>query len=148
MATNGIISFGVEFPHFSAALFPTESAATYFDFAVAPYWADNDARLNGRVSWEMYSTGDSQTTDDIIERINEFINENEDSDFAGNFTFIGTWTEMHPFPAGASAILAAPYLEQVSGVSNGCITSLYLNSYYIQSEYFNRYLPLFHENLD
>ena len=115
MGTNGIVSFGVEFPHFSAALFPTESAATYFDFAVAPYWADNDARLNGRVSWEMYSTGDSSATDDIINRINAFINANVDSEtnFAGNFAFIGNWTEMHPFPAGASVILAAPYLEHV-----------------------------------
>ena len=115
MSTNGILSFGVEFPHFSAALFPTESAATYFDFAVAPYWTDNDARLNGRVSWEMYSTGDSTLTDDIIDNVNTFINTNtNETDFVGNFVFVGSWSEMHPYPAGASPALAEPYLDNVS----------------------------------
>ena len=112
---NGIISFGIEFPHFSAALFPTESAATYYDYAVAPYWADNDARLNGRVSWEMYSTGDSSVTDDIIDRINQFINTNtNETNFAGTFVFVGFWEEMHPYPAGAGSIQAQPYLNHVS----------------------------------
>ena len=110
------MSFGIEFPHFSAALFPTESAATYFDFAVAPYWADNDARLNGLVSWEMYSIGDGAAADDIIQRVNDFINANTvETDFEGNFIFVGFWEEMHPYPAGASPIQAEPYLDSVSG---------------------------------
>ena len=117
MATNGILSFGRGFSHFFASLFPTESAQTYFEFAVAPYWSDNDARLYGRVSWEMYSTGDDATTDNIIESVNSFINMNtEEIDFAGNFVFVGTWSEMHPYPAGASEQLAEPYLENVSGI--------------------------------
>ena len=109
------MSFGIEFPHFSAALFPTESAATYFDFAVAPYWADNDARLNGLVSWEMYRTGDDAAADDIIQTVNDFINANTvETDFEGNFIFVGFWEEMHPYPAGASPIQAEPYLDSVS----------------------------------
>ena len=115
MSTNGVVSFGIEFPHFSASLFPTESAATYYDFAVAPYWSDNDARLNGQVSWEMYRTGDSSATDDIIQDVNAFINLNtNETNFAGNFIFVGFWEEMHPYPAGASPIQAAPYLNSVS----------------------------------
>ena len=115
MATNGIISFGIEFPHFSAALFPTENAETYFDFAVAPYWTDNDARLYGQVSWEMYSTGDRADTDNIIQTVNDFINVNtNETNFAGNFIFVGNWKEMHPYPAGASEFQAAPYLNMVS----------------------------------
>ena len=115
MGTNGIISFGIEFPHFSPAVFPTGSASTYYDYAVAPYWADNDARLNGLVSWEMYSTGDSNITDEIIDHINEFINLNtNETDFVGNFVFVGFWEEMHPYPAGASDSQAQPYLSHVS----------------------------------
>ena len=115
MGVNGIISFGVEYPHFAAALFPTELAETYYDFAVAPYWADNDARLYGTVSWEMYSTGESDTTDDIIETVNSFINMNtNETDFAGDFIFVGFWEGMHPYPAGASESQAAPYLNFVS----------------------------------
>ena len=114
MSTNGVISFGVEFSHFFPSLFPTESAVTYYDFAVAPYWTDNDARLNGRVSWEMYSTGDSAVTDDIIDDVNTFINTNtNETDFVGNFLFVGFWEEMHPYPAGASSIQAEPYLNHV-----------------------------------
>ncbi|CAI8033001.1 Low-density lipoprotein receptor-related protein 6, partial [Geodia barretti] len=112
MSTNGIISFGVEFPHFSPSYFPTVSASTYFDYAVAPYWADHDARLHGTVSWEQYSTEESTETDDIIARVNEFINTNtEETNFAGNFVFVGNWREMHPYPAGASQLQAAPFLD-------------------------------------
>ena len=118
MATNGIISFGVEFPHFSASLFPTESVATYFDFAVAPYWADHDARLHGAVSWEMYSTGDNSETNAIIGNINTFVNENapNGTGFVGNFVFVGNWREMHPYPAGASETQAEPFLTMVSAL--------------------------------
>ena len=114
MATNGIISFGLEFPTFSPALFPTGNIETHYDYAVAPYWSDNDARLNGRVSWEMYSSGESEDTDDIIDTVNQFINENtEDSSFNGTFLFVGFWEGMHPFPAGADPSLATPYLDSV-----------------------------------
>ena len=120
MSTNGIISFGVEFPHFSPSYFPTVSASTYFDYAVAPYWADHDARLHGTVSWEQYSTEESTETDDIIARVNEFINTNtEETNFAGNFAFVGNWREMHPYPAGASQLQAAPFLDMVSSFSMG-----------------------------
>ena len=117
VGVNGVISFGLEFPHFSPSLFPTESTDTYFDYAVAPYWSDNDARLNGLASWEMYSSGDSesQNTDDIIDTVNQFINANtNETDFVGTFVFVGFWEEMHPYPAGASSIQAEPYLNSVS----------------------------------
>ena len=124
MSTNGIVSFGVEFPHFLSSLFPTESAVTYYDFAVAPYWTDNDARLNGHVSWEMYTIGDSSVTDDTIQTVNAFINKNtNETDFVGNFVFVGNWSEMHPYPAGASDFQALPYLNYVSVpllISNYC----------------------------
>lgn len=114
MATNGLISFGLEFPHYAAALFPGDSIDTYYDYATAPYWADSDARLNGRVSWEMYSTGDSNATDENIDSVNDFIHVNEhDTNFKGTFMFVGFWEGMHPYPAGSDPALATPYLTSV-----------------------------------
>lgn len=105
----------MEFPTFSPALFPTGSIETYYDYAAAAYWADNDARLNGQVSWEMYSTGDSTATDDIIQNVNTFIRDNtDDTTFTGTFMFVGFWEGMHPYPAGSDSSLATPYLESVS----------------------------------
>ena len=116
MSTNGLISFGDIIAFFTSSLFPTESATTYFAYAVAPYWSDNDARLYGRVSWEMFALGDSPLTDDIIGRVNDFININVEnaSSFAGSFVFVGSWSEMHPYPAGANEQQAIPYLNNVS----------------------------------
>ena len=114
MATNGLISFGLEFPTFAPSLFPTDDAEVYYDYVTAPYWADNDARLNGRVSWEMYSTGDSPATDDIIGSVNDFLSTNGyGDDFVGTFMFVGFWEGMHPYPAGSDPTLAAPYLNSV-----------------------------------
>ena len=76
---------------------------------------DNDARLNGRVSWEFYSTGETSDTDATISEINTFLNMNtNETDFSGDFVFISFWEEMHPYPAGASAGQAGPYLMHVS----------------------------------
>ena len=65
----------------------------------------------------MYSTGDRADTDDIIQTVNDFINVNtNETNFAGNFVFVGFWEEMHPYPAGASDTQAAPYLNHVSSI--------------------------------
>ena len=112
MAVNGIISFGARFTNYIPILFPTDNIDIY---VLAPYWADHDIRLYGNVSWEMYSTGDTPTTDDIIDMVNNFINNNtNETDFVGHFMFVGFWEETHPFPAGSSETQAAPYLTSVS----------------------------------
>ena len=79
----------------------------------------------------MYSTGESDTTDDIIKTVNSFINMNtNETDFVGNFTFIGTWSEMHPYPAGASEEQAQPYLGNVS--SSMFMSSVLEYMHYVQ----------------
>ena len=114
VSTNGVFSFEEEFPHYSPSVFPT-NAATYNSYVIAPYWVDNDARLNGQVSWEMYETGESSATDDVIDRVNTFINMNtNETGFIGNFMFVGFWEEMHPYPAGQSPIHTEAYLNYVS----------------------------------
>ena len=75
---------------------------------------DNDARLNGNVSWEMYRIGDSPQSDEIINRVNSFVRTNSNSpNFGGNFVFVANWSEMHQYPAGESAVNALTYLNMV-----------------------------------
>ena len=109
VSTHGVISFGSSFSDYSAVLFPSTNDSSVFSrLVIAPYWADNDARHHGLVSWEMYSTGDSPGSDEIIDRINFFISMNSNSStFSGRFVFIGTWSEMHPFPSAALSKVGA-----------------------------------------
>ena len=87
----------------------------YQHHVVAPYWVDNDVRLNGRVSWEMYSTGDSLEANKVIGRVSRFIRMNSNStNFEGNFVLVANWSEMHQYPAGESLANAQPYLNMVS----------------------------------
>ena len=110
MSTNGALSLEAGFgsTYYYYGILTTDPAI------VAPYWVDNDARLNGLVSWEMYSTGDSQSTDEIINRVNHFIAMNPDHQgFVGSFMFVVTWNEMHPYPAGDDLENAHPYFNMV-----------------------------------
>ena len=109
-----MLGFGGSFEHLPPSLFPTTEYDIIYRHVVAPYWSDNDARLNGLVSWEMYSVGDGLSTDAIIDRINSFINtETNNTNFMGSFVFVATWSEMHPYPAGQDLIYAEPYLSMV-----------------------------------
>ena len=116
MSTNGAVAFGVEFPYYNPLLFPTSpDNIIYHEYVVAPYWSDNDARLHGNVSWEMYSTGDSSETDDLINRVSIFVSiTTNTTNFNGNFVFVANWIEMHPYPAGVSPQGGVPYLNMVS----------------------------------
>ena len=101
VSTNGVISFGSQFSDYKAVLFPHNNGSNiYQTYVVAPYWTDNDARLYGNVSWEMYSIGDSLESDNISGRVNLFIRTNTNStNFYGSFAFVGTWSEMHQYPS-------------------------------------------------
>ena len=115
-----MLDFGGPFGYYSPSLFPTTAYNIHNRHVVAPYWSDNDARLNGLVSWEMYSVGDGLSTDAIIDRINSFINtETNNTNFMGSFVFVATWSEMHPYPAGQDLIYAEPYLSMV-GLAHKC----------------------------
>ena len=84
-------------------------------YFIAPYWADNDARLHGSMSWEMYSVGYGPKTDDIITNVTNFIRiTSNNMEFSGNLVFVANWNEMHPYPAGISVKAALPYLHMVS----------------------------------
>ena len=102
VSTNGVISFGLPFFYFNAFLFYMNMQ----HHVVAPYWIDNDARLNGIVSWQMHNSGDSILSDDIIYRVSNFIRMNTNStNFSGRFVFIGNWSEWQIHNSGDSILI-------------------------------------------
>lgn len=113
VGTNGIISFGSEFETYTAQLFP------YGQHIIAPYWTDNDATLYGRVSWEAYSSTDSQISSEIIAKVTNFIRiDTSSKTFNGNFVLVANWSEMHPYPAGQHIANAEPYFNMVIFLGN------------------------------
>ena len=122
MSTNGVISFGSSFPYSAPFLFPSYYSSIHFHYAIAPYWSDNDARLNGLVSYQTYSVGESSDSDNTINLVNRFIEMNTSStNFNGSFMLVVTWSEMHPYPAGESGVAAEPYFNMV-----GILHSIYI----------------------
>ena len=115
VGTNGIISFGSHFNNYQAHIFPySNGSVIYQSHVIAPYWTDNDARLNGRVSWEMYGTSDGQISTEIIAKVRTFIITNIKSNrFDANFVFVANWSQMHPFPAGEYNSDPEPYYDMV-----------------------------------
>ena len=112
VGTNGIVSFGSPFMNFEAYLFPHTNGSNIYDsYIVAPYWTDNDARRNGRVTWEIYSTSDGLVkSTEIIRRVRHFIRLNTNNrGFNGNFVFVANWSEMHPYPAGYAQRMVGEY---------------------------------------
>ena len=101
VSTNGLISFGLSVPFTTGGLFYATNINQYD--VVAPYWIDNDASLNGIVSWQIHNSGDSILSDDIIHRVSNFIRMNTNStNFNGKYVFIGNWSEMNKYPAASN----------------------------------------------
>ena len=122
VSTNGVISFGLPFSDYRAILFHMNMQ----HHVVAPYWIDNDASLNGIVSWQIHNSGDSILSDDIIYRVSNFIRMNTNStNFNGKYVFIGNWSEMNKYPAASN-------LNRVSSASFMCN---YTNSFLQNNSY-------------
>ena len=122
VSTNGVISFGLPFSDYSAILFYMNMQ----HHVVAPYWIDNDASRNGIVSWQIHNSGDSILSDDIINRVSNFIRMNTNStNFNGKYVFIGNWSEMNKYPAASN-------LDRVSSASFMCN---YTNSFLQNNSY-------------
>ena len=115
VASNGHISFRTAYTHFNAELFPTTNTDIYWDFVVAPFWSDVDLRISGSASWEVHTTGQSQS---LIDDVSSFINDNYDGavDFSGSWMVITYWENVHPWPHGF-------------GISNAYTESVRMNSF-------------------
>ena len=85
VGTNGIISFGAEFPHWNAMLFPTNINTNLSAYVVAPYWADADARLGGEIRYEVFERGcdDTNVSNLLLDRVGNFITNETGVQFTG-----------------------------------------------------------------
>ena len=115
IGVNGIISFDREFSPQSPVNFPSLDGDIHFAYLVSPYWSNVDTRREGRVIYEHYSRGDSDTSDDQIDSVTQFLNDEQDTDFTGEWMMLVSWEKVHPYPHGESADLERenPYLESV-----------------------------------
>ena len=90
---------GREFPHHNAAPFPTELADTFYTYVAAPFWGDADTRRSGEVYYEVHATG-NPTSDDLINRVNTFLQNEEGVTFTGNWMLVVHYDAVHPWPHG------------------------------------------------
>ena len=110
VASNGHVSFRIDYTHFNPELFPTTNPNIYWDFVSAPFWSDVDLRLEGSASWEIHTVAQSQ---EMIDSVSLFIRENYDSagDFSGDWMMIVYWEDVHPWPHGVG--IETPYTLSV-----------------------------------
>ena len=106
VGTNGIVAFGSQFTDYVPRYFPSSPSSSIFHrHIIAPFWADHDATNNGLVSWEMYSAGDSQVTNGIIQNVSRFIRANTNfTNFIGSFVFVAHWNVVPPFSSSLSGV--------------------------------------------
>ena len=112
VGTNGIISFGEEYTHFDASLFPTTLAASYYSYVVAPYWADVDNRADGRIYWEIHTSQGEAVSQQLITRVNDFIFNETTVSLGGTWMMVTTWEDVYPWPHGSNP--DDPNLQSVS----------------------------------
>lgn len=107
IATNGIISFGNEFPHFSATLFPNANDPTVFNsYVAAPYWADIDNRNLGEIWYETHRAGQSSTSDTLLERVSNLVRSEQNVfPYQGTWMVVATWNGSVPF-AGLGTVVS------------------------------------------
>ena len=78
----------LSFTQFTPELFPIESL-----YLVAPFWADIDISVGvGAISYQTYSTGSL-----LLDSVNAFISDEEDSDFIGHWMLLVEWNNVPQF---------------------------------------------------
>ena len=88
VGTNGYFSFGQGLTIAQPLLYPNGPA-----FTVAPFWADNDIREEGEISYEVHSSGSP-----LISEVNSFIRSRQGVEFAGTWMVIAEWFQVHEYP--------------------------------------------------
>ena len=62
---------------------------------MAPFWARNDIRLEGSVSYEVHNGSSGH-----LQEISNLISENECVSFTGTWMLLVEWRDVHPYPDG------------------------------------------------
>ena len=94
VCANGVISFRRAVTSHQSFLFPSSD-----NFVVSPFWADNDIRLAGEVSYEVHSGADS-----LLNGVSTFIRSYEENEFIGTWMLLAEWNQVHPYPYGGGTI--------------------------------------------
>ena len=96
---NGVISFRHQFSNFRTENFP------FRGILIAPYWADVDLHINGRVFYQ--STKDEQLLNEIGANIRNVYS----GDFSPSLLFIATWSRVARF-GGLSTVVSLSFCPQ------------------------------------
>ena len=89
--TNGYFLFRRGFSSFSPSAFPGS-----LKHIVAPFWADNDIRAEGEVSYEVHTSGSP-----LLSQVNTFIDAYNSVVFTGTWMVVAEWKEVPQFPHSA-----------------------------------------------
>lgn len=92
---------------------------------MAPFWSDIDTRLEGEIIYKTIQRGESSSSDQLLNQVTSFINNERDSDFTSNWMLAARWNRVHPYPHGESIEQDRqdPYLQSVS--NHGMIECMY-----------------------
>jgi len=103
VSTNGIISFGEEFTQVTNTLFPSTLANVHYSYAIAPYWADIDARFQGEVWLETHIRDQDRTSADLLDMVSEFVrSQTANTGFTGDWMMVAKWDAVRMY-SGAAA---------------------------------------------
>ena len=109
MSTNGAISFGTGWLFWYPQPFPTNSFFTRNSYVVAPFWSDNDIRMNGSIRYEVHArvAGPMTRSTQLLDQVSVFIINQRNltaGSFQGQWMLVVEWNEVHPYPHGDSTI--------------------------------------------
>ena len=118
MGTNGIFAFSAPFYSAAATPFPGVSTTISAAYLVAPYWDDVDISLAGNISYEVHSSrSNSLESNQLINRISDFIAGSTGQPFQGSWMLIAEWEEVHPWPHGLNNPILNLFFPEVALVS-------------------------------
>ena len=86
--------YGVNF--FRPVLFPN---STTYNYIVAPFWADNDLRPSGKVSYEVHNISTSQ-----LSSVNRYIRQQTGSNFEGSWMMVVNWKDVPEYQSDVDKV--------------------------------------------
>lgn len=118
---NGVVSFGDTWSYASPTPFPTVPVSASNKVVIAPFWSDNDIRLEGAVRYASYYYLDegNEPAAELLVRVNEYITSfqtEEKTEFSGRWLLVAHWDNVHPYPHGDPGITNQGGLDEVNEV--------------------------------
>ena len=83
----------------NSSQFPTNWTSIQDSYIAAPYWSDSDIRLSGDVCYEVHN---DRSGSSILRDVSDIIHKLSGASFSGYWLLAAEWSNVHPFPHGAS----------------------------------------------